>query len=599
MTVLELKERPRNQQRSCARKKSGKLHKAGLVFLALLPVYIFILFEYIHFGIFAGIGEFLNLHIGAAFFSLISLYTIYLILFLISGRFIIATLIMTLLCALLAVSNYFKHTLTGDFVYPWDLIHNTGNLSELRSFVSGSLPLGNILILLFGLLFIAVAVVIKGKLRLRARWRIGIIAVVAAIVTISFNTPQHTSKTLQLFNMDLGSTSNQEVNHSENGFTGGFLVNTLSMNVPTPDGYSKNNIEKILQPYTASLASAEFSSPDIIVILSESFWDPKNLPGVDFSKNPTANFDKISKKANARSGYMYQTSYGGGTVRTEFDVITGLTIEQMPDGSVPWQYLTGNIPSYASHFKDLGYRTIFMHTYEPSFYMRNKAYPFIGFDELYFQDELTAIEGVDWHRSGLYIADDSFVSYVKHFLEQDNDNPCFLFGISMENHQPYDNKYEDTKIKVSSKYLSESTRYAVEQFSEGLYRADLALKKLVSYIDSRKKDTILIYFGDHPPTLGPDKAAYIESGFISDGFLNDKEWQALLRTPFLIYSNFSPEESEMLKPDAINEITSYNLINAGLELAGAPKSAYMEFLTDYYRAIPYYNNCLKIQPTEE
>ena len=245
MTVLELKERTKKQKRSHASKKSGKLHKAGLVFLALLPVYLFILFEYIHFGTFAGIGEFLHLHIGAAFFSLLSLYTIYLMLFLISGRFIIATLIMTPLCALLAVSNYFKHTLTGDFVYPWDLIHNTGNLSELTSFVRGGLPLSNILILLFGLLFIAVAILIKGRLRLRARWRICIIAVIVALLSVPFNTPKRTSKTLQMFNMDLGSTSNQEINHSENGFTGGFLVNTLSMNVPTPDGYSKKNIEKI------------------------------------------------------------------------------------------------------------------------------------------------------------------------------------------------------------------------------------------------------------------------------------------------------------------------------------------------------------------
>ncbi|MEE0944449.1 MAG: LTA synthase family protein [Clostridia bacterium] len=581
------------------KKRTSFLHIAGMFITALLPVYFFIILEYIHFGSFGEIGRFLTLYKGAGLFSIIVLYAIYGLLCLVVKRSFIAGLIMTILCSLLAVSNYFKHTLTSDFVYPWDIIHNTGNLGELSEFVKSGLPLGYVLIIAIGFLLVAATYFIQSEMHIRTRWRALIGAGIVAIMYISVCTPEQTTRTLGLYNMSINSTSNQEMNHAAHGFTGGFLVNLLSMNVPEPENYSENTINSILAPYSSKPATSGFTSPDIIVILSESFWDPKFLPETSFSKNPTANYDRISKRKNARSGYMYQTSYGGGTVRTEFDVITGMTIDQLPVGSVPWQYVSDNIPSYPSHYKDMGYRTVFMHTYEPSFYMRKRAYPFIGFDELYFQDELTAIKGVDWGISGKYLSDDSFVSYIKYFLEQDTDKPCFLFGISMENHQPYENKYAEPIIKVTGSKLSESSKFALENYSTGIYMADLALEKLINYIDSREKDTLLIYFGDHLPTLGADKAAYKESGFISESEMTDDEWKALLRTPFLVYSNFKTEDSEMLKQGTANEISSYNLINAASDLIGAPKSAFMAFLTDYYRAIPYYNYRLKIKPTDE
>lgn len=593
MNKLDLQE-----QRRIRKAKIDYLHIIGIIFSALLPVYFFIILEYIHFGSFSRIGIFLTTYRGPAVFSVLTLYGIYIVLWLVFKRGFWSALIMTVICSLLAVSNYFKHTLTGDFVYPWDLLNQTGNIGELVGFVKIGLPLGSMMIIIVGFLLVAGSYFLSPKIRFRARWRFLISAVIIAVMYLSVCTPAQITRTLGLYNMSITNTSNQEMNHAAHGFTGGFLVNFLSMNVPEPENYSKDTIDSILAPYTKNPASEGFSEPDIIVILSESFWDPKLLPETSFSKNPTSNYDSILKRKNALSGYLYQTSYGGGTVRTEFDVITGLTIDQLPAGSVPWQYVTDNIPSYPSHYRDIGYRTVFMHTYEPSFYMRKRAYPFIGFDELYFQDDLTAIDSVKWDISGNYLSDKSFVSYIEHFLEQDNDKPCFLFGISMENHQPYENKYQEPKIKVTSSKLSESSKIAVENHATGVYMADQALKKLVDYIDSRDKDTVLVYFGDHLPSLGTDKAAYKESGFISEGEMTDDEWHSILKTPFLIYANFELEESEMLKPDTLNEIGSYNLINAASDLIGAPKSPLMEFLADYYREIPFYNYRLRITPTE-
>ena len=324
-------------------------------------------------------------------------------------------------------------------------------------------------------------------------------------------------------------------------------------------------------------------------MLSESFWDPKLLPQTQFSENPTANFEEISKRENARPGYMYQTAFGGGTVRTEFEVLTGLTSDLLPAGTVPWQFVHKDIPTFVQDYQDIGYRTVFLHTYLPTFYSREKTYPQLGFDELYFQDELTAISDVSWQASGNYISDDSFVLYIEHLLQ--NESPSFLFGISMENHQPYESKYENPKIKVYNESFSSDTKISVENYATGVYMEDLALKKLADFIDKRERPTVLIYFGDHLPSLGADKAAYTESGFIGEK-MSDDDWKKLMRTPYLIYSNFKMADIKK------EEISSYNLINYANELIGFPKTPLMQFLSDYYNEIPYYNDRLKITPSE-
>ena len=580
-------------------KKHDFPHIAGMIFTALIPIYLFIILEYIHFGTFGKIWTFLTTYHGPGLFSLLLLYGLYLLMWCACKKGVIASFIMTALCSALAVINYFKHTLTGDFLYPWDIVNQAGNMGELSGFVKNGLPIGSVIIILIGFLLVVGTYFARADIRIRARWRGIICAVTIAVLVIPLSTFQIARKTLSLFNMDISNISNQEINHSAHGFTGGFLVNLLSTNVPAPDGYSGNTINSILAPYAAKAADASFAEPDIIVILSESFWDPKLLPNTSFSKNPIANFEAVSKRKNAFSGNMYLTTQGGGTVRTEFDVITGLTVDQLPAGSVPWQYVTGNIPSYPSHYRDMGYRTVFMHTYGSSFYMRNKAYPFIGFDELYFEEDLTAIDDIKWQYSGNYLSDDTFVSYIEYLLDRDSEKPCFLFGISMENHQPYINKYEKPAISVSNSGFSTESQIAVENYTTGVYMSDLALKRLVDYIDKRDKETVLIYFGDHLPTLGTDKAAYVESGFISADEMTDNEWRSLLRAPFLIYSNFETKDSEMLKHGEVNEISSYNLINAASELIGAPTTPLMKFLSDYYEAIPFYNYRLKITPSEE
>ncbi len=579
-------------------KKSALSFFIGIFLTLIFPLYMNFAMEYIHQGSISGCFNYVKLYTGSAIFSTLVLYLIFMTLWLIFKKGFFACFWLFFICSALAITNYFKHTLTGDFVYPWDLINQTGNLGELFAFIRSGFPLKYVLCLCIGFTFALVSLFHKAQINLKPLYRLILSAMLILTLVLPFNTPEQTSKTLGLFKMSLTSTAAQETNHIVNGFSGGFIVNCLSMNVSKPQGYSPEAVEKITEEHKATPQAKDFSSPDIILVLSESFWDPRLLEGTEFSENPLKNFDEISKRENAYSGYMYQTAFGGGTVRTEFEVLTGLTSDALPAGAVPWQYVSGELPTYASNYHNIGYRTVFMHTFGSPFYMRKDTYPRLGFDELYFSEDLVEIDGVTPYIDGTYFSDHTFADYTKVLLEK-SDEPCFLFGITMENHQPYENKYEKYEIEVTNPKLSKASLLPLKSYVTGIKHADSALKELTDYIDSREKDTILIFFGDHLPTLGADKLAYIESGFISKGEMTDEEWRAIMRTPFLIYSNFALKDSDIIKKGTGNEISSYNLLNVTADLIGAPKSSLMTFLTNYTKAIPYYNARLKLKTTKE
>ena len=66
-----------------------------------------------------------------------------------------------------------------------------------------------------------------------------------------------------------------------------------------PEGYGEEKIHGYLDAYiqdnAANNGSAQKSEqPDIIVLMSEAFFDVRTLKGTEFSENPLENFDRIA-----------------------------------------------------------------------------------------------------------------------------------------------------------------------------------------------------------------------------------------------------------------------------------------------------------------
>lgn len=579
---------------------------------ALLPCFAYLVTEYIHFAT-IGVGRFmpfLQTRSSVALGMITLYYLFWAVLLLICKKPAIAGGILSGLSIVFVITNHFKYTLTGDFFFPWDLVQ-TGNMGELSGFLSNGLPGKFILAAIALMVFALIPALVNAHLPIKFYVRIPIALVVVFCMLYTVNTPDKVEKYCVKHSMDLSMAALQQSNYTDNGFVGGFTLNVLSMQVTQPEGYSAQTIDNILNNYEAKEASENFSKPDVIVILSESFWDPKLLPGSTFTDaqgnevNPIEHFDEIASRPGAVSGMMANTALGGGTIRPEFEVLTGLSTDYLPSGSIPYQYLDSTTDAYPQLFKSMGYSTFSVHPYTPSFYSRQSRYPYIGIDTSYFETDFydyTAASGWQWQFRGKYIADISFMEYMQHILEENSEAPAFMMGISMEAHQPYETKFNEADLEIfaHNPSLSEGTLLSFRNFTMAMYDADNALAQMVDYIDAREKDTILIYFGDHLPTLGANYAAYIESGLIeTTSRMKQEERLATQRTPFLIYANFALEESELLHEGTDNEISAHNLMNAACQLMGAPSTQYMQWLTDFGKAYPTYNSRMLTPKTEE
>ena len=128
----------------------------------------------------------------------------------------------------------------------------------------------------------------------------------------------------------------QKENYAFNGFTLAFALNLPMANVPAPAGYSAEAIGDIPGFPAASVPA---DKPDIIIVMSESFWDPTKLPGVTITPDP------IPTVRETRSGSMFSPEFGGMTANIEFEALTGFSNAFLPYGSIPYQqYIHGAAP---------------------------------------------------------------------------------------------------------------------------------------------------------------------------------------------------------------------------------------------------------------
>lgn len=216
----------------------------------------------------------------------------------------------------------------------------------------------------------------------RARFRIPVLAVLAAFHVAVFTNAHGTLSALQsAASLKPEDYSWRQIeNYSDNGFVGGFFTNLGNAFVRKPDGYDRAEVVRLAKgsggvpaptASGASLTGALLSaSPDVVLILSESFWDPTKLPGVKYSRDPIPNFRRL--RAEIGGGDFVSSMFGGKTALVEFEVLTGTPVKWLPNGSIPYQqYLRNPVPSVPFEFRSAGYSATAVHTYHRAFFNRS------------------------------------------------------------------------------------------------------------------------------------------------------------------------------------------------------------------------------------
>jgi len=349
------------------------------------------------------------------------------------------------------------------------------------------------------------------------------VPVLAAFVSImDYSTFSWARDRLQIIPM----MWDQKENYTFNGLTLAFALNLPMADVSTPAGYSADAVHNIAG-FPAATVPAD--KPDIIIVMSESFWDPTQLPGVTITPDP------IPTVREKRSGSMFSPEFGGMTANIEFEALTGFSNAFLPYGSIPYQqYIRKPLPSLATFLQSEGYKTRALHPFGGWFWNRTPVYQALGFGRFLSEEKLPPLK-----KRGLLPSDIAFTDEIIRQAEMMKD-PFFFFAVTLQGHGPYEpNRYPDATHKVDAR-VSPWSRASIASYAEGASDADQGLKRLLDWASKRQRKTIIAFFGDHLPPLGP---VYVETGFMKEPVASRRAPAAEMavehQTPLIIWSNRS------------------------------------------------------------
>jgi phosphoglycerol transferase MdoB-like AlkP superfamily enzyme len=252
--------------------------------------------------------------------------------------------------------------------------------------------------------------------------------------------------------------------------------------------------------------------PDVVIVLSESFMDPLILKGFESVPDPVPAVRREIKAGNG--GMMRAPAYGGGTVRTEFEVLTGMPVAAFPDASYPYVDLNpGFLPGVVSALEKHGYASLALHGNSGAFWNRSNTYEAMGIDRFITQRGMLKAGG---HLDGGWLSDRSMTDILLGELRSAT-RPTVAIAISIENHGPYDGKNEirAPAARASIRLPSGMDAAAGAELRNYLYHlgnADREFDRLLTGLRSRKRPFVLLFFGDHLPALVG--GAYEQLGFV-------------------------------------------------------------------------------------
>ncbi|MDE2085825.1 MAG: LTA synthase family protein [Xanthomonadaceae bacterium] len=297
------------------------------------------------------------------------------------------------------------------------------------------------------------------------------------------------------------------------------LVSELTMfrlqyaqNKPKPDrAAAEQLIRQSAGPLRQSLATPNAATlPDIVVVQSESFFDPSIMKGYA-NADLTPNLRRLAR--HGTSGALHVPTFGGGTIRTEFEMLTGLSLRYFDDMQFPYlQMGHKQVPSMVHVLDAHGYATVAVHGNDPSFWNRSSAFKALGFQRFVSQADFPR----DAPNDGKYMADSAMTDEILRQLK-DSGPPQFIFAISIEAHGPYDVPPKDTAARDAIAVpagIEGKDKLELQNYLYHMQHADQQLGRLAAALARRQRPTLLLFYGDHLPAL---TNVYRTDGFVDGG----------------------------------------------------------------------------------
>ena len=364
------------------------------------------------------------------------------------------------------------------------------------------------------------------------------------------------------------------------GILGGINYQYLRTVKPSkPENYNKKSLEEL--ETKSQFTSNEIDNANIVVILSESFFDLKKIEdNITFNKEITKNYNELKNKGQVVQ--VISPTFGGGTSNITFELLTATNTTFFDEGYFPFLDLykdSKKRPSLVNELKNNGYDTSIILGADS--YNSKNTMKDIGFSHfLLLKNKM---------QKGFYTSDDYLADVIIDKLKIKNKKK-FIMVETMENHLPYPySKFANYDIKVKDSNLTKEDERTLLSYAQGTYDADKMLKKIYDYIESSSENTILLFFGDHLPMLNNEKyeSVYDKLTYFNtdDNLLNTFR---KYNTESLILSNFT------LNFDYSKYAGYETILNNLLNNMNLKVSPYFKWIYTTKDVIPTYNHIVAI-----
>lgn len=466
-------------------------------------------------------------------------------------------LTVSILVLLAVFINYFKNLLTATPLKLADivLITKMGQIMELNS-TSIQFSRNSIIAIVSMVLWLVVLLVMSRPLRIK--WKIGLAVSAAPVALFILLFCVRAVADAWLYAPQKVAITTNYGQAYVNAKTGVVLGLWRSAIRPEDSGIDFTENGEYLPAAQTYIDEIEpggdaGKSPNVIMLLSESFFDVTELPGITYEEDPLSDFH--AAQAAGVSGDFHTRTLGYGTCSIEMEILTGINTRFFSADQLLSEWDPQDLEKLSTVprlFQENGYYTAFLHTFNDSIYNRTPTYSRLGFDDLYFSGDFAAVDpdaaaAPDYwaymqnQLSGGLYSDDYLADAIIKLYEREEDSPVFLYGVTMENHTPYPaDKYESYDYPFTSG-LPEDAVGMLNAVTQGAANSSKALGKLIEYFSDCGEPTIIVFFGDHRPGLPLDSGGmiYSELGMCPE---NSSEWsleniEELYSTNYVIWAN--------------------------------------------------------------
>lgn len=337
---------------------------------------------------------------------------------------------------------------------------------------------------------------------------------------------------------------------TQNAFVANLFLQSRDLPLKKPKDYEARLLR--LEQYSSDASTKVSQTPDIVVIMNESFADLRCY-GAQIAPEIYRDWDEIL--ARSAHGTAYSSVFGGNTPNAEYEFLTGDSLLFYTGTPIPYETaIRQEVPALPGLLAQLGSGTVAMHPNEGIVWSRERVYPKLGFERSVFLPEY---ENTDQIRR--YVSDQANYTQVLQVLEEGT-GPQFLFNVTIQNHGSYEEEdFANLNALLDSRTNCSQTR----QYLTLVKESGKALKEFLQQLEQRPRKTYVVFFGDHQPWVDEAFYSQYESG-------PDAQEHLRYQVPYFIWCNQSQEETQ-LPACGLNDLQLYLAQVAGLPLTGYQK----------------------------